>query len=79
MTALFLITKNAKETKIRCRQRYIKHKHPIRCFLYIARPFSSFLLISLLISSALCTKIETLFLKKELQQHKDVSILTIFV
>ena len=61
MTALFLITKNAKETKIRCRQRYIKHKHPIRCFLYIARPFSSFLLISLLISFALCTKIERLF------------------
>lgn len=61
MTAHFLTTKNAKETKIRCRQRYFTQDPPIRCFLYITRPFSSFLLISLLISSALCTKIERLF------------------
>lgn len=79
MTAHFLTTKNAKETKIRCCKRYIKHEHPIRCFLYITRPFSSFLLISLLISSALLRKIERLFLKKEPQHHKDVSIITIFV
>ena len=75
----FLTTKNAKETKIRYRQRYFTHQPAIRCFLYITRPFSSFLLISLLISSALCTKIERLFLEKEPQQHKDVSILTVFV
>lgn len=61
MTALFLITKNTKGTKIRCCQRYFTEDPPIRCFLYITRPFSSFLLISLLISSALCTKIERLF------------------
>lgn len=60
-TAHFLTTKNAKETKIRCCKRYFKHERPILCFLYITRPFSPFLLISLLISSALCTKIERLF------------------
>ena len=61
MTALFLTTKNTKETKIRCCKRYFTQAPAIRCFLYITRPFSSFPLISLLISSALCTKIERLF------------------
>lgn len=61
MTAHFLTTKNAKEPKIRCRKRYFKHEPAIRCFHYITRPFPSFLLISLLISSALCTKVERLF------------------
>lgn len=61
MTAHFLTTKNAKEPKIRCRQRYFTQDPLIRCLLYITRPFPSFLLISLLISSALCTKIERLF------------------
>lgn len=79
MTAHFLTTKNAKETKIRCCKRYIKHEHPIRCFSYITHTFPSFLLISLLISSALLRRIERLFLKKEPRQHKDVSILTFFV
>ena len=79
MTAHFLTTKNTKEPKIRCRKKHFKHERSIRCFLYITRPFSSFLLISLLISSALITKIERLFLKKEPQQHKDVSIITVFV
>ena len=79
MTAPFLTTKYAKETKICCHQRYFTQEHPIRCFLYITRPFSAFPLISLLIFSALFRKIETLFLKKEPQQHKDVSILTVFV
>lgn len=59
MTAHFLTTKNTKE-KIRCCKRYFTQEHLIRCFLYITRPFPSFLLISLLISSALCTKIERL-------------------
>lgn len=75
----FLTTKNAKETKIRCCKRYFTQVPPILSFLYITRTFSSFLLISLLISSALFRKIETLFLKKEPQQHKDVSIITVFV
>ncbi len=79
ITVHFLTTKNAKETKIRCRQRYFTQDPAIRCFLYTTRPFSSFPLISLLISSVLFRKIERLFLKKEPQQHKDVSILTIFV
>lgn len=79
MTALFLTTKNTKETKICCRKRYFTQYPPFRCFLYITPPFPSFLLISLLISSALHRRIERLFLKKDLQQHKDVSILTVFV
>ena len=79
MTAHFLTTKNAKETKIRCCKRYFTQARSVRCFLYITHLFSSFLLISLLISSARLKKIETLFLKKEPQHHKDVSILTVFV
>lgn len=79
MTALFFITKNTKEPKIRCRKKHFKHERSIRCFLYITPPFPSFPLISLLISSVLFRKIERLFLKKEPQQHKDVSIITVFV
>lgn len=79
ITAHFITTKDAKETKIQYSKRYFTQAPPIHCFLYITRPFSSFLLISLLISSALCTKIERLFLEKEPQQHKDVSIITVFV
>lgn len=79
ITAHFLTTKNAKGTKIRCCKRYFTKDPPFRCFLYITRPFSSFLLISLLISSTLSTKIETIFLKKKPKQHKDVSIITIFI
>ena len=76
---IFFTTKNAKETKIQYSKRYFTQAPPIRCFFYITRPFSPFLLISLLISSALLRRIERLFLKKEPQQHKDVSILTFFV
>ena len=79
ITAHFLTTKNAKETKIRCCKRYFTQDLPIRCFLYITPPFPSFPLISLLISSVLFRKIERLFLKKEPLQHKDVSIITSFV
>ena len=79
MTTHFLTTKNTKETKIRCCKRYFTQDLPIRCFLYITPPFPSFPLISLLISSVLFRKIERLFLKKEPQQHKNVSIITFFV